>query len=250
MRKPVDPVGGSASTSTTAGHIVAVSGLAVECRIAAGDGIRTVAGGGDLATLLAAIDREIAAGARGLISFGVAGALAPGLRPGTIVVARSVIEFGSAASRWSTDRRWSAALRAALPDAVSADLAGSDHIVSDAGEKRALFERTGASVVDMESHAVAAAAARHGLPFTVLRSVADTSERRVPPAARIAMRPGGGVDLAKVLGSLARSPGQLPQLIAIAIDTRRALVALSNGRRRLGGRLGHVDLDQLALNVI
>lgn len=131
-----------------------------------------------------------------------------------------------------------------------ADLAGSDRIVSDASEKRDLFARTCAAVVDMESHVVAAAAARHGLPFTVLRAVADTSERSVPPAARIAMLPGGGVDLGQVLTSLARAPGQLHQLIAIAIDTRRALVALSNNRRLLRDRLGYMDLDQLALDVI
>lgn len=247
MPKGDERAGGTALTTRP---VIAVSGLAAECRIAAGQGVRTVAGGGDIPTLAAAIERAVVSGACGLISFGVAGALAPEWRPGAIVVARCVIGSGQDPVRSPTDRRWSSALLAALPGAVAADLAGSDRIVSDAAEKRDLCARTGAAVVDMESHVVAAAAARHGLPFAVLRAVADTSECIVPPAARIAMRPGGGVALGLVLASLARSPGQLPQLIAIAIDTRRALVALGNSRRLLRDRLGYMDLDQLALDVI
>ena len=64
------------------------------------------------------------------------------------------------------------------------------------------------------------------------------------------MREDGGVDLPAVLGSIARSPLQLPELLRIGLDSRRALSALRESRRLLGDRLGYADLDELLVDVI
>ncbi len=227
-------------------RVVAVCGLAVEARIAAGDGVVTVAGGGRSAELAIAIEACIAARAQPLLSFGMARALDAALRPGTLVVADAVI---SGDDRYGTDDRWSLSLREAT-GAVSGVIAAGDAMVVDAAAKRRLRVTTGAVAVDMESQVVARIARRHALPFAVFRAIADPAERSLPSAATVAMKPGGGIDLAAVLGSIARSPRQLPQLIAIGLDTRRALRALGRGRRLLGGGLGHADLDQLRVDVI
>lgn len=226
--------------------VLVVCGLAVEAKIAHGPGVRTVAGGGRSASLMEAIEHEVAAGIAAIASFGVAGALGPSLGPGSLIVADRIVFDGAA---WPCDPTWSDALVHRLPHAMRATIAGSERIVVDRADKLRLGS-AGAIAVDMESHVAAGIAARHGLPFIALRAIADSVDRVVPPAARVAMRDGGGVDLGAVLRSLAASPRQLPALIALAADTRVALRALGDGRRLAGDRLGYLDLDQLAVDVI
>lgn len=238
------------------GAVLAASGLGTEARLAGGPGVRALAGGGDSHALAVAIEREVETGTRGgtrggtgaLVSFGIAGALSPRLRPGDLIVAGSVVGPAPGA-RWVCNRRWSSALLASIPGACAADIAGSETICADAASKAELYARTGAVAVDMESHVVGRLAALHGLPFVVLRAIADPADRNVPAAARIAMQSNGGIDLAAVLMSLARSPGQFGALLAIARDARTALGALARGRRLAGDRLG-ANLDELALHVI
>ncbi len=230
-----------------AAAVLAVCGLAAEAAIARGPGVRTVVGGGRSNALAAAIEHEIRAGARAVISFGVAGALVDGLQPGALVVADAVVD-GSI--RYPVDTAWSDAIARRLPGAHRLVLAGSGTIVAGVADKVALHSATGAGAVDMESHVAATSAARHGLPFVVLRAIADPADRSLPPAALIAMNAKGGVDLRGVLGSLARDPFQLPRLLRIGLDAQRALRSLDRAHRTLGVRLGYLDLDELPLDVV
>ena len=229
------------------GDVLAVCGLAFEARLVAGIGVRTLAGGGRSDRLAIAVEREVASGVAAIVSVGLAGALDGALVPGTLVVADAVLAAGE---RYLTDPDWSRLLRSRLPGAVHGAIAGVDRIVGDRLGKRTLYEQTGAIAVDMESHVAARLATAHGLPFVALRAIADPLGRALPPAAMIAMRDNGRVDLAAVLKSLARRPQQLGSLLGIALDTRRALRALRDGHRRLGGRLGYADLDQFLLDMV
>lgn len=229
-------------------RVLAVSGLGAEARLARGAGVRVVAGGGDSAALAASIRRELERGARALISFGIAGGLAPSLRPGTLVVASAICMPDG--TLIPTDLRWSQALQSAVPGALFGVLAGSETIVSEPRQKADLRARTAALAVDMESQTVARMAAAHGLPFTALRAIADSAERCLPAAATVAMRAGGGLDLRAVLRSLASEPAQVAGLLRIALDARAALAALARGRRLLGDRLGYTDLDHPFLDVV
>lgn len=216
------------------GRVVAVSGLAAETRIAAGDGVVPVARGGRNAALADAIEATIGRGAVAIVSFGLAGALDPSMRPGTLIVADAVVGDGA---RRSTDVDWSRRVRVAV-GAVDGAIVGGDLIVADAASKKTLHETTGAIAVDMESHVAARIAARHALPFIVLRAIADPARRTLPPAAAVAMRADGSIDLAAVLRSIATRPGQLPDLLAVAGDTRRAMRALRRARVAVGARFG------------
>jgi len=100
-------------------------------------------------------------------------------------------------------------------------LLGGGEIVPSAAAKRALWQRTGAAAVDLESGAVARAA----LPFAALRAVCDPAERDLPAAALIPLVD-GKIALGAILAELARHPGQLPGLIALARDARLAKTAL------------------------
>jgi adenosylhomocysteine nucleosidase len=58
----------------------------------------------------------------------------------------------------------------------------------------------------------------------------------------VGMRADGTTDAMGVVRSLAKNPGQLPQLIRVAADAYRAYVALLRCHRRLGPGLGLFDV--------
>ena len=105
-------------------------------------------------------------------------------------------------------------------------IAGVDQALSIPAHKRALNAATGAAAVDMESHIVADLAARHGLPFAVVRVIADPVSRGLPRAALVGMRSDGTTDVGACLRSLVRDPAQLPALVRVAVDTSRAMLQL------------------------
>jgi adenosylhomocysteine nucleosidase len=217
--------------------VIAVTGLAFEARIAAGEGV-TVIHGRDEPAMIAELERAIALGASGIISFGTAGGLAPDLAPGDWTVAAAIV---TDLERWTCDPAWAGRLMQKLPGASLAPIASVDAPVSGAAAKLALHERTGAAAVDMESHIVARMAQAHSRPFAACRVIIDPARRRLPPAALVAMRADGGINVAALLGSLARHPGQVPQLLRLASDARSARAALLRGRRLLGAGLGFPD---------
>ena len=222
------------------GFVVAVTGLRAEARIAErSPGVVAVAGGGDETRLAALIEHAVGDGARGLISFGIAGALRPGLEPGTCVVGTAVL---SDAQKFAADDTWSNRLSIAIPEARHGVVFGSSQAVGEVGAKAALYQTTGADIVDMESHVVARIAAERGLPFIVLRVVADSSAQRLPPAAVKGMKPDGTPDIVAVLKSLGTQPAQLPDLMRTAFAARRAMAGLLRCHRLLGQGLGFVDL--------
>ncbi|MFH5926404.1 hopanoid-associated phosphorylase [Roseomonas xinghualingensis] len=235
--------------------ILAATGLQRERRILSSPDVLVLAGGGDQVRLEAELER-LAGKARGIISIGIAGALAPGLRPGNWVVAEAVLH-GDA--RFPADAAWSRRLLATLPGAVAGLQLGTDVMVAQAVDKAALHRRTGATAVDMESHIAARVALRHALPFAAARVISDAAQRSLPSAAQRGMRPDGGMDLPAVLRSLLMGPFQLPALIRTGLEAERAFRALLRGHRLLGPRLlgprfpglgpGGPDLGQLPLDM-
>jgi adenosylhomocysteine nucleosidase len=221
--------------------VIAVTGLAFEARIAAGEGV-TVIYGRDEGRMIAELERAIASGAGGIVSFGTAGGLTPQLAPGDWVVAEAIV---TDAQRWAADPAWSAKLLARLPHATYGPIASVDVPVAGATAKLALHDRIGAVAVDMESHIAARVASAHGLPFAACRVIIDPAHRTLPPAALAAMRADGGVNLPAVVGSLARRPSQLLLLLRLALDARAARAALFRGRRLLGPGLGFLDFPEL-----
>ena len=215
--------------------ILAVTGLLAEARVAAGAAVITVSGGGDVARLALLLQAALSRGVQGVISFGIAGGLKPGLRPGTVVVGRAV---NDGTVRREADSRWIARLTRALPHAHVADLAGVNAAVCGIDDKAELHRATGASAADMETHVAARLAALHGVPFAAVRVVADPAERVLPSAAVVGMGPDGTADIGAVLRSLGRRPSQLPGLIRTALDARAAFAALARERARLGATLG------------
>ncbi|MGA7489075.1 MAG: hypothetical protein WBW74_19300 [Xanthobacteraceae bacterium] len=227
---------------STRGDVVAVTCLALEARIALGPGVSVICN--HASQLVASLDRAAKRGASGIISFGIAGGLAPDLVAGDWVVGANV---RTEREHFPTDRGWARALVEALPGAVHADIIGADAPVADPADKRRLHARTGAVAVDTESHIAARIAAAYRIPFAACRAVIDPAHSVLPPAAVIGLRHDGTPDVLAVLRSVMRQPRQLPALTRTALEARTAGAALRRGRRLLGVGLGFPYFSELTV---
>lgn len=222
------------------GDLIAVVGLAFEARIAAGPGIRVICNNGR-ERLERSLAQAIRDGARGVVSFGVAGGLRPDLAPGTCIIGSSVLSDGGRCARMNSIRThadWAQNLLRAMPGAIYGALFGAAAPVVHPRIKAELYERTGAVAVDMESHIVGDVAAAHGVPMAAIRVVTDPADRALPPTALAAMRADGTVDVAATIRSLLRRPRDLPSLMLIASDAKAARATLLRGRELLDASLG------------
>jgi len=218
--------------------MIVVVGMAFEARIAAGLGVPVICGG-DGRNLAPSLARAMAAGCGGLISFGVAGGLVPDLKPGTCIIGSAILdEEGERA----TDARWASRLMKIIPDAVHGPIVGVREPIAHASAKRDLHKQTGAIAVDMESHVVARAAARHGVPLAAIRVVVDPVERTIPRSALAGARADGTIDPLAVIRSLIRYPRDLAGLIRMSLDARAARATLVRGSALLGPGLGLLDV--------
>ncbi len=191
------------------------------------------AGGGLPAGAAAAAERLVAGGATALVSFGLCGGLHPALRAGGLVVPAGVLAAAPNAPplHYAADR----ALTSALGQVTCEYLYSGTAIASTAAAKAALFGATAATAIDLESGAVAEVAARHGLPFAVLRAVCDPADFDLPPAALLALNPQGRIQPWLVAASILRRPAQLPALIELA----RAAAAARAALIRRAGQVAH-----------
>lgn len=222
--------------------VIVFVGMAFEARIAAGPGTLVFSRDArrDLEAAAASAARQ---GCRGMISFGVAGGLHAGLRPGDWVIASSVVETERA---WATDQAWSRNLMNAIDGAFHAPVIGVDSPVAEPAQKRELHRTTGAAAVDMESHVVARLAAAHGLAFTALRVIVDPAHRAIPSAALMGMGTGARADSVAVLRDVIARPGQASRLVRIMLDAFIARSEMQRVRQLLGPHFGLADLSRLA----
>jgi adenosylhomocysteine nucleosidase len=204
--------------------VLCTTGLEAEAKIARRAGLRAVVGAGDHRRTVKVVE-EAASAAECLVSFGIAGALKPGLRAGDIILSTDVVD---------EDRRWltSDSIRpriAALAEEIGAldgPVLGAQLPVATKRDKRAAWKATGAVAVDLESVVVARAAAALGIPFVVLRAIADPAVRELPPAALVPLADDGTPALGQVIASVLTRPRQLPTLLTVAREARQALQAL------------------------
>jgi hopanoid-associated phosphorylase len=195
-----------------------VTGFSAEAALLAQGPWRVAMAGGRPDRAVELARALVADGCSALVSFGIAGGLAPGLAPGTLVVGEAVVHGGRRLV-CSPDLLHGVSARRGV-------VAAADGVVADPAAKAALFAATGALAVDLESWGVAEAADQAGLPFAVLRAVADPAERALPRAAAEGLDEHGNVRLGAVLLSLLKDPRQLPGLVRVGLDTRAALAAL------------------------
>jgi adenosylhomocysteine nucleosidase len=150
---------------------------------------------------------------------GFAGALAEELRIGDIVLADEVID--EQGHTWRTtwpgelpQERW-------VPPLRRGRLLSVDRLITTAEEKRHLFQQHRACAVDMESAAFARRCFQAGVPFGCVRAISDEASTALS-ANLASLLSGGTASPMRVLKTLGRHPGMLPEMIRLARDTRHA----------------------------
>ena len=204
-----------------------VTGLKSEAKLLKGLGLACVSTGGQAREARRKIDRLIAEGTTGLVSFGIAGALSPELRTGDLIVADMVAnDIGEV---WQTHQPW---LDALLPSIEPA--------------------RNGRRPDDVPHHAAARRAEGHASATPLWSSDGDVPERAPAstraPSVTSAVRPGPaqggngegrGVRVGAILGldRMLSSPQEkadgFARRGALAIDMESHHVARAAGERNL-----------------
>ena len=219
------------------GRVGIVTALAAEARrlgsiTARPDGLSTLPNGNFVCVaglgVAAARGAEtlVRAGAKSLLSFGLAGGLDPTLRAGTVFVPGQVIGGGGVFGCARESRERLSRALAPLAPLVGGKLLTSARPVESPAAKAALFNSTGAAAVDMESVSIARVARDSGLPFVAVRVIVDTAKDRVPASAwRVA---GGDGQLRPwpIVFAVMRRPHDLGALIRLALRYRVAIRAL------------------------
>jgi len=122
--------------------------------------------------------------------------------------------------------------------AVEGPVLGASSILATQMEKTRAWIATRAVAVDLESEIVARTATALGIPFIVLRTIADTARRDLPPAALVPLSADGKPDLLGVLAAVLRRPFQIAGMMGLAQETRIALSALIGPARALRELVG------------
>jgi adenosylhomocysteine nucleosidase len=157
---------------------------------------------------------------RALVAAGFCGALDPALRVGDLVAAEAVVDSATG-ERFGADPRLVAAAPGRRGTIVSAErIAGTP-------QARAALAPLGVAV-DLESAALARAAATAGVPFLALRAVTDETRHRMPDLSS-AIRPDGRLDPARSVRRLVGHPGEIPALLRLARAALRAGRSLREG---------------------
>lgn len=181
-----------------------------------------------------AAEALLAAGAKALLSWGVAGGLDPRLAAGVVVVPDVVIAADGRV--FCVDMEWRAQTLQRLARRVTlatGALVESAHVLTAGEEKRALGESCGAAAVDMESAAVAEVALSARVPFLAIRAILDAAHEALPSCVTRALGENGGVAFTRLGVALAARPSELVRLVCTARSLRRAQAALETVARTM-----------------
>lgn len=169
----------------------------------------------------------------GIISVGLCGGLCPGPKPALPLVGKCYLAgqlvCPAPDKSFSPDMVWTARLAVKTKaEVVKWWSSGQFNTADDVSSRTAIWQTTGAEIIDDESYAVAQFAAHRGIPFAIARVVSDTctAADNIPPAARNALTKTGGVDIFEVIVSVLKDMDQLPALERIWHDYNTALASL------------------------
>ena len=152
-----------------------------------------------------------------LVSAGIAGALTPKLKVGDVARAREVLDVDSGDC---------------FPTQGGTDTLVTVSSVSGLCEKKALAERTGAALVDMEASAVGTVALRHGLDFAAIKSISDELDFEMPPLGKFVSE-AGKFETLRFAIYLAARPKWWGAVRELSANSRIATVKLSHELQHL-----------------
>ncbi len=149
-----------------------------------------------------------------VLTCGFAGGLNPDLKLGDVV-----FEFSTLNPQLST------CLSAAGAKPVKFFCA--DRIATTVAEKKKLRDETGADAVEMESAAIHAVCAEHGIPCATVRVISDTASENLPLDFNRLSKPDQSLDFGKLGLAILKSPGKIGALLQLQKQTRFAAEQLA-----------------------
>jgi uridine phosphorylase len=149
-----------------------------------------------------------------VLTCGFAGGLNPDLKPGDVV-----FELSTLNSQLST--------RLLAAGAKPATFFCADRIATTVAEKTKLRYETMADAVEMESAAIHAVCAEHGIPCATVRVISDTANEDLPLDFNALTKPDKSLDYGKLFLAIARSPGKIGALMELQKKTRFAAEQLA-----------------------
>jgi adenosylhomocysteine nucleosidase len=161
-------------------------------------------------------------GLRAIVAAGFCGALDAGLRVGDLIVAEEVVDEASG-DRYRAD----AALLRAAPGRRGT-MVSAVRLARTPADRR----RLDGTAVDMESAALARAAAGSGTPFLALRAVTDETRHRLPDLDKV-MDAAGRLTPGAGMAHFVLHPRELPALARLGPASRTAGRSLRAGLQGL-----------------
>lgn len=171
-------------------------------------------------------------GATALAAIGLSGGLYPCLSAGDLLIAAAVLQVDDikSTSVWDTDADCAVrALSTLSAEGISVHygmVATTRQAVFTSEKKEALFLQTRALAVDMESAAIARAAAVSHIPIFLLRAICDPSRTTVPKEIFDCLDHDGNVGHKALLRNLLCQPSLMGAIVRITRQYAAASVAL------------------------
>lgn len=163
-------------------------------------------------------------GAEVLVSWGSATALAPDLKPGTLLLPERVRgKEGIYPCDPSLQRSLASSLVPVAPFGLNQEmLYGAADLLYSVEQKKTLYQRAGTIAADMESAYIAAVALRAGMPFLAIRAVADSAKMALPQSIQAASSPDGSFDLLKFLKQALVQPQDWGSIVELGMSFSKA----------------------------
>ena len=143
-----------------------------------------------------------------VISCGFAGGLNPYLRTGTVVFA--------------TDEDAGLTPGLLALGACPVRFHCADRVATTVGEKKELWEATGADAVEMESQIIRAICRAHSIPSATIRVISDAAHENLPLDFNALMTADQKLNYGKLMLALISSPGKIPALLRLQRQTQLA----------------------------
>ncbi len=158
-----------------------------------------------------------------VIASGLCGSLRPDYRVADILVAGAVSSSANSRPLRTDDSLFQFA---AASGARPVDLLHTSDVLILRPEEKALLAPL-AHAVDMESYAILDAAAAHRIPGVAIRAVSDANDQSLPYDLTGVLDDLGHVSVLHLLGQVARSPRQFPELLRLGRCSRAAAASLA-----------------------
>ncbi|CAB1275225.1 phosphorylase family protein [Candidatus Nitrosacidococcus tergens] len=174
-----------------------------------------------------AAESLVAAGAKALISWGVAGGLAPHIKSGTLLLPKQIRVTED--EIYHSDHKWRQRIIDRLDPLLTFSIDALYHTEITLGcpeTKNLIYQQTQCVATDMESASIARVATKASIPFLVIRSVVDPAHMALPSSILSTVNIEGNIHKLALLANLLKRPKDILKLWQLATHFHAARTTL------------------------